>query len=211
MRLKKDFTFSDGGTIKVHEVSSADLDLFKRLSEDATKTKYEDAGLFALALGYYPIFAACSDNPPSLEESYKKTPDDLDNWFLLCCQLNQDWMGEIVYKQESIEVDGRSITVKSRRPSVEIRLAQLEQELKQEKPCDIESDQEYKLGSYLPAAAASFGKVPTAYAAKHELGIKDFGLWHGTVRKLIPEWYGDEVAPADEKEKKSDAQKPGES
>ena len=123
---------------------------------------------------------------------------------LLCCQLNTDWLGNVIYRQESFESDGRSFTVKSSRPSVDLRIAQIEQEQKQAKPMDIQADQEYRLETYPLAAGASFGKVPTPYEAKHELGLKDFALWHGTVTKLLR----GEPDPVDEKEKKSENKNP---
>lgn len=208
MRLKKDFTFSDGGTVKVHEISSSDLDLFQDMSTEAGKAEYEDTGLLAFAQAYYPVYAACTDNPPSLEVAYKKSDDDKDNWYLLCAQLNQEWLGKVVYTEETIKINNKNIVIKSRRPSVDLRLASLEQTLKAEKPLESANDEDYRMGAYIAAAAASFGNIPTAYQAKHELGLKEFSLWHKTVRRLIPEWYGDEPQAEPEKEKKSSDKKP---
>lgn len=209
MRIKKDFTFSGGGTVKVHEISSSDLDLFQDMSVEAEKAAYKDVGLSAFAMAYYPVLVACTDNPPPLEESYAKEMQDLDNWYLLCCQLNEDWLGKVIYIEETIKINNKNIVIKSRRPSVDLRLATIEQALKAEKPLENKADEEYRAGAYIAAAAASFGNIPTAYQAKHELGLKEFSLWHKTVRKLIPEWYGDEPAQAEPiVEKKSASKKP---
>ncbi len=208
---KKDFTFSDGGTVRVHEVTSADLDAFQDQAKEAAESTYEDAGLSAFAMAYYPVLLACTESPPSLEESYKKSPDDIDNWFLLCCQLNQEWLGKTSYTQEDIKINGKKITVKSLRPSVGIRLATLEKEQTQEKQLSNEKDEAYRMGYWLLAASASFGNVPSAYQAKHDLGISEYKLWHETVRKLIPEWFGEvEATPAESVEKKKENKKPEE-
>jgi len=200
MRLKKDFTFSDGGTVKVHEITASDLDNYLRMTEEASKATYEDAGLSSFAQLYYPILAVCTDAAPSLENSYKLDPCDLDNWFLLAYQLNTDFLENMKvkkYSEETIKIDGKNIAVKSRRPSIDIRLAQLNQQATKETPLENKDDEEYRLNGYVAAAAASFGNIPTAYQAKHELGLKEFSLWHKTVRKLIPEWYGEAVATSE--------------
>src|SRR6266571_86865 len=106
MRLKKDFTFSDGGTIKVHEVSQSDLDVLEQLSLDANENKYEDLSLSTFAKQIYPLLAACTDNSPSLEEAYKKEPCDLDNWYLLAHQVNVAYFNKLVYSEREIKLDG---------------------------------------------------------------------------------------------------------
>src|SRR5262245_56816325 len=160
MRSQKDFTFSDGVTVRVHEISSADLDLFYDLGTQAAASEYEDQALTVFARVYWPVLAACTDNAPSLAESYKCNPDEIDKWFALACDQNIDWLGKQSYKEESIRLNGSKLVIKSRRPSVEMRLAQLQQEAAKESPLDYPKDEEYRKGAYLGAAAASFGDVP---------------------------------------------------
>jgi hypothetical protein len=194
---KKDFVFSDGTTVKVHVISSADLDTFEELSLEATQGNHADTALGTFARLYYPVLAACTDNPPSLEASFKAEPNDLDNWFLLACELNPEWLGKQKYTEETIKLNGKTITIKSRRPSVELRLATLQEQSKNDKPLDKPKDEEYRTNGYIGVAAASFGNVPSAYQAKHDLELEEFNLWHKTVRTVIPEWYGESTAPAE--------------
>lgn len=194
--LKKEFVFSTGAKLKVHEISNADLDLFMDLSNEAES--HDDAALNAFAHLYYPVLAACTYDAPALKQAYETDPADLDLWFALCCELNTDWLGKQTYTEESIKLNGKTIVVKSRRPSVEMRLAQYQQAATQTKPLDNPKDEAYRLGGYIAAAAASFGDVPTPVQARHALSLKEFSLWHRTVKALIPEWYEDSAGATQE-------------
>lgn len=205
MRSQKDFTFSNGATVRVHEISSADLDLFYDLGTQATATTFEDQALAVFARVYYPVLAACTDGAPSLEESYRVEPDKLDQWFALCCDQNTDWLGKQSYKEETVKLNGSKMVIKSRRPSVEMRLARLQQEAAKDSPSENPKDEEYRTGAYLGAAAASFGDVPTPHQARHEWSLKDMNAWHAAVRKMIPEWYAPEEVT--EQEKQTEAEK----
>lgn len=202
--LKKELTIS-GGKAVVHEISSADLDLFYELGTEYTAQTFEDQSLAVFARVYYPVLSACTDDAPPLMESFQLTEETIDKWFALACELNPDWLGQQTYKEESVKLNGSKLVIKSRRPSVEMRLAKLQQEAAKDSPLENPKDEEYRNGAYIGAAAASFGDVPTAYEVRHEWSLKDMNAWHAAVKKMIPEWYGesepDKPTAADEKKK----------
>jgi len=201
---KKDCIFKDGAAVKVREITSADLDTFEDLTTEAMAAVYDDPALAVFARSYYPIFAACTDNPPPLEKAYKTDDADKDAWFAMARELNPDFLGKNDYREETIKLNGKNITVKSLRPSVDLRFAALREKIEKEKPLDNLKDEIYRTNGYIGAAAASFGKVPSAHEARHELSLAEFRLWHETVRRVVPEWY--ETNGNGAKPSKADAQ-----
>lgn len=209
-RIQKDFTFSDGRTITIQgrslEVTFTREAIEEQAREDRTRLNGSgDPALLFFQESIYSMLAAASmGNVPNVLDAFQLPPTDWDNWRLAVAEIIPDWFRHPEYQEETIKVGGRGITVLSNRPSVLMRLFQLETEAtnRQAASTPPESTEEFSLRlhakkenfrtiAYPRMAACSTGDVPTVEQALQEIPEEDLSAWYNAARRMIPEWFVD--------------------
>ncbi len=175
--------------IATHETFDL-LMLRSDLREQSQKIPPDDKVFVHFATELYPFIAALLDPVPTLDELYRYSPKALDGLYLNVRRAVPTWFDDTEYTEESVTFsDGKKITVRSKRPSVILRLVALQVEAESKPPLNNARREFFRFMYYPSVAGCSVGDVPSEEYARSIMSTDDLLLWDAAARRQVPTWF----------------------